>query len=204
MGGACAAVAAQALIDAGAGALVSWGTAGGLDPDLMAGTICLPSAVVGRDGIIFATDARWRGLLAEAVADRFRVVSGMLLSSTTLIDGRAAKAAAFRTTGAVAVDMESAAVAAEAALRTLPFVAVRVIVDSAGDALPAAVMAASSAGQVRLPRLMLGMLRSPRDALAVMRLARRFRAARRSLIAVARTGALAPLAFAASASTRIA
>ena len=124
-------------------------------------------------------------------------MSGTLLTSAEAIEDVAAKAAAFAETGAVAVDMESAGVAQIAASKRLPFVAVRAIVDTAGDTLPRAVMAAGTEGRVRLARLLFGIVRSPREIAPVMRLAQRYRAATRALGAVARTGALAPLAFAA-------
>jgi adenosylhomocysteine nucleosidase len=204
MGRAAAVVAAGALVDAGATALVSWGLAGGLDPALQAGTICLPSMVVSRDGAAFATDLHWREILAAAINRRLAVVTGKLLSSAVAIADLAAKAAAFGETGAVAVDMESAGVAEVAALNKLPFVVVRAIVDTADDAIPRAVMAASSEGRVRLARLMLGIVRSPREIAPLMRLAKRYRAATRALATVARTGALAPLAFSAAHPDRIA
>jgi adenosylhomocysteine nucleosidase len=197
MGRTAAVAAAGALVDAGATALVSWGLAGGLDPRLQAGTICLPSAVVARDGATFATDVHWREILAAAISQHLRVVSGTLLTSAAAIEDVAAKAAAFAETGAVAVDMESAGVAQIAASKRLPFVAVRAIVDTAGDTLPPAVMAAGAEGRMRFARLLFGIVRSPREIAAVMRLAQRYRAASRALGAVARTGALAPLAFAA-------
>jgi adenosylhomocysteine nucleosidase len=197
MGRASAVGAAGALIDAGATALVSWGLAGGMDPRLQAGTICLPSVVVSRDGATFATDVHWREILAAAISHQVRVVSGTLLTSAVAIEDVAAKAAAFAETGAVAVDMESAGVAQIAASKRLPFVAVRAIVDTARDTLPRAVMAAGTEGRVRLARLLFGIVRSPREIAPVMRLAQRYRAATRALGAVARTGALAPLAFAA-------
>ena len=197
MGRTAAVAAADALVDAGATALVSWGLAGGLDPRLRAGTICLPSVVVSRDGAAFATDVHWREILAAAISHHLRVVSGRLLTNAVAIEDVAAKAAAFAETGAVAVDMESAGVAQIAASKRLPFVAVRAIVDTAGDTLPRAVMAAGTEGRVRLARLLFGIVRSPREIAAVMRLAQRYRAAIRALGAVARTGALAPLAFAA-------
>ena len=93
--------------------------------------------------------------------------------------------------------MESAGVAQVAASNKLPFVAVRAIVDTAGDTLPPAVLAAGTEGRMRFARLLFGIVRSPREIAAVMRLAQRYRAASRALGAVARTGALAPLAFAA-------
>jgi adenosylhomocysteine nucleosidase len=197
MGRTAAVAAAGALIEAGATALVSWGLAGGLDPRLQAGTICLPSVVVLRDGATFATDVHWREILAAAISQHLCVVSGKLLTSAAAIEDVAAKAAAFAETGAVAVDMESAGVAQIAASKRLPFVAVRAIVDTAGDTLPRAVMAAGTEGRVRLARLLFGIVRSPREIAPVMRLAQRYRAAIRALGAVARTGALAPLAFAA-------
>jgi adenosylhomocysteine nucleosidase len=203
IGRAAAVVAAGALVDAGATALVSWGLAGGLDPVLQAGTICLPSTVVSRDGA-FATDLHWREILTAAINRRLAVVSGKLLSSGVAIPDLAAKAAAFGETGAVAVDMESAGVAEVAALHKLPFVVVRAIVDTAGDSIPPAVMAASSEGRVRLARLMLGIVRSPREIVPLIRLAKRYRAATRALAAVARTGGLAPLAFGAAHPDRIA
>jgi adenosylhomocysteine nucleosidase len=197
MGRTAAVGAAGALVDAGATALVSWGLAGGLDPRLRAGTICLPGVVVSRDGATFATDVHWREILAAAISQHLRVVSGRLLTSAVAIEDVAAKAAAFAETGAVAVDMESAGVAQIAASKRLPFVVVRAIVDTAGDTLPRAVMAAGTQGRVRLARLLFGIMRAPREIAPVMRLAQRYRAAIRALGAVARTGALAPLAFAA-------
>jgi len=202
IGAPAAAVAARLLADAGATALVSWGLAGGLDPGLAGGTICLPSVVLADPGTAFTTDHHWRELVTAAIAARRAVVGGTLFTSERAIEDIAGKAVAFRRTGAAAVDMESVAVAQVAALRGLPFIAVRVIIDTAADELPGAVLAASSAGQVRTGRLLQGLLRAPRDIPPLLRLAMRYRAARRALVAVAESGALSPLAFAAAASRR--
>jgi hopanoid-associated phosphorylase len=198
-----AAAAAHALAAAGATALISWGLAGGLDPALSAGTICLPCAVIHRGGA-FATDHHWRELVTAAISARHTVVSGTVLTSAVAIDGRAGKAAAFHDTGAVAVDMESGAVAEVAAARGLPFIAVRVIVDAAGDTLPATALAAmTSTGSVRLLSLIGGLIRNPRDIAPLIRLALRYRTATRALTIIARTGVLAPLAFGAGSPARI-
>ncbi len=50
-----------------------------------------------------------------------------------------------------------------AAQHNLPFIAVRVIVDTAADMLPRAVVAASRAGRVRLARLIGGLILAPRE-----------------------------------------
>ncbi len=192
MGCAAAGRAARGLIEAGARALISWGMAGGLDPDLQAGAVCIPREVVAPDGMRFATAAAWRDALTASIASCRPLVSGALLTCTQPIAGVAAKAAARRESGAVAVDMESSAVAEVAAASHVPFMAIRVIVDTARDAIPAAVTAASESGQVQIGRLVLGLLRSPADVVPLMRLARRYRAAMDSLRAVGKLGSMAP------------
>ncbi|HSY08471.1 MAG TPA: hypothetical protein VK820_08035 [Steroidobacteraceae bacterium] len=195
IGCAAATLAAQALVDAGATALTSWGMAGGLDPALRAGTILIPTEVICERGIQFSTASYWREGLSAAVAARRPLASGRLLTSTHAIGAIADKASAFRATGAVAVDMESFAIAEIAAAHRLPFIAVRVIVDTAADALPRAIMAASRTGHLQLRRLMAAMALAPADLLALIRLARRYQAAGRSLRVVARSGLLSALAF---------
>jgi adenosylhomocysteine nucleosidase len=185
IGAAAAGLAAARLIEAGASALMSFGLAGGLDPSLSAGSVVLPSEIISRAGARFLTSSGWREQLRSRIAKQRPVADGPLLSSLGLIGAVADKAAAFRETGAVAVDMESFAVAQVAAAHGLPFVALRVIVDTAVDELPRAVAAASRAGQVNLRRLVGGIVLAPLDLVALIRLAQRYRAATRSLAAVA-------------------
>jgi adenosylhomocysteine nucleosidase len=191
MGCAAAGLAAGRLIEAGASALMSFGLAGGLDPRLTAGSVVFPSEVISRDGARFVTSVTWRERLAAALLQR-PVAGGKLLTSAQAIDAVADKAAAFRDTGAVAVDMESLAVAQVAAAHRLPFMAVRVIVDTAADRLPHAVVAASHGGRVRIWRLIGGLALAPVEFAPLIRLARRYRTARRSLAAVGRAVLLTP------------
>jgi adenosylhomocysteine nucleosidase len=191
MGATKAAPAARRLVDAGASALMSFGLAGGLDPKLDPGAVVLPGEVISRNGARFPTSAQWCRQLTLAVAEMTPVASGTLLTSAQPIDTPELKAAAFRETGAAAVDMESLSVAEVAAAHDLPFMAVRVIVDGAADVLPQAVLAASRGGHLSVLRLVLGLAVAPRDIVAVIRLARRYRAATRSLSAVVRDGLIA-------------
>jgi adenosylhomocysteine nucleosidase len=185
MGGERAEIAARRLVDAGAAALMSFGLAGGLDPTLSVGTVVLPTAVISLGGARFATSADWREHLSNAIARRRPVAAGTLLTSAQPIGAVADKAAAFRDSGAVAVDMESYGIAQVAAAHSLPFVAVRVIVDTAADVLPRAVVAASRDGRVNIRHLFGGLAAAPLDLAALIRLAHRYRAATRSLAAVA-------------------
>jgi adenosylhomocysteine nucleosidase len=191
MGCAPAGLAARRLVAAGAAGLVSWGMAGGLDPELEAGSICLPREVVAPDGMRFATSSPWRDALAAAIASDHRVTSGALFTSMQPLADRAAKAAARHESGAVAVDMESSAIAEVAAASHLPFMAVRVIVDTAADEIPRSVTEAGASGEVRIGRLIAGLARSPGEILALIRLAARYRAAIGSLRAVAKIDQLA-------------
>src|SRR5580704_8790180 len=100
MGGALAAAAARSLVEAGAGALMSFGLAGGLDPLLTAGTVVLPSEIMSRGGARFLTSTAWREQIERAIGRRRPVAGGVLLTSPQPIDAVADKAAAFRETGA--------------------------------------------------------------------------------------------------------
>ncbi len=192
MGSEFAAAAAQALADAGAAALMSFGLAGGLDPSLQAGSVVVPHEVISCDSVRYRTTEAWREPLCVAFAVERPVAAGALLTSPVSIAAVADKAAAFRETGAIAVDMESSGVARVAAARNLPFIAVRVIVDTAADALPRAVAAAGRAGHLNIPRLVGGLILAPQDLFALIGLARRYRAATRSLAGMARAGLLTP------------
>ncbi len=105
--------------------------------------------------------------------------------------------AAHRETGAVAVDMESCRRRASGrrltACRSSPCASSSI---PRGDTVPAAVVAASAAGQVRIGRLICGLLLSPADIAPLLRLARRYRIATRSLDDRRRLGRCCPQAAA--------
>ena len=184
IGGAAAQAAARALIEAGVSALMTFGMAGGLDPALKAGSVVLPCEMIAAGGSRFTASRSWRERVAAAVSPLRAVTEGNLLTSAQAIDTPAEKAAAFRATGAAAVDMESAAVAEVASHHGLPFIAVRVIVDTAADTLPRAVVNASRAGRVHMSRLIAGLILAPGEIGALIRLSQRYRIATRSLRAI--------------------
>ncbi len=176
--------AARALLDAGASALMTFGMAGGLDPTLKAGTVVLPRELISEAGTHWLASSPWRERVAAEVSPLRAVSEGNLLTVARAIDSPADKAAAFLETGAVAADMESAAVAEIAGRHQLPFIAVRVIVDTAADQLPRAVVNASRAGKVHIGRLAAGLAAAPGDIAALFRLAQRYRIALHSLKAI--------------------
>jgi adenosylhomocysteine nucleosidase len=197
VGVSAAAAGARRLAAAGARALISWGVAGGLDPGLAAGTLVLPREIISPDNVSFATATDWREHVRSAIEAQYPVCTGSLLTCSAPLGSVAAKARAFRETAAVAVDMESSAVAEVAAAQRLPFLAVRAIVDGAADEIPGAALMAATAGTatLRIGRLLATLARAPGELPALIRLAGRYRRARRALSAVARSGALAPQAL---------
>lgn len=126
--------AARALLAAGATRLMSFGLAGGLDPALAPGTLILATEILAGD-TRWPTDSAWADALALPGPTR-----APLLSVPKPVASRGAKATAFAATGAVAVDMESGAVARVAAAAGVPVLALRAIADPAGLSLPPLVL----------------------------------------------------------------
>jgi nucleoside phosphorylase len=183
-----AAAAARCALDSGAALLVSWGLAGGLGPGVAPGMVVLPRRVRESGAGPLDVDAVWHARLA-ALAAELPLEHGDLLTVASALESPAAKRSAAAATGAVAVDMESAAVAAEAARARVPFVALRVVVDGLDDALPPG---AESWIDERGQRRMSAVLRAAVDARqwsGLLTLAKRYRVASGALDRLA--GALA-------------
>ncbi|MDN5872945.1 MAG: hypothetical protein L0H29_01005 [Sinobacteraceae bacterium] len=189
--------AARALLKAGASALLSWGTCGALDPRLVAGDLILPQTVCDDNGMHLVTDASWRAQLVAALPQRLQPASqACLLSGDRLVTTAEDKAASFNT--AVAVDMESAALAREAQAAGLPFIAVRVVVDSARRRLPQlALDTVDDIGRPRAGAFLSAALKRPWQLLELPALGRDFRKATATLTAIAAC-ASAALAFGAA------
>jgi nucleoside phosphorylase len=134
-GAARAAAAAGSAIDAGADLLVSWGLAGALGVGIVPGTVIAPRRVLVEAEAPLPVDPAWHSRLALLAAE-LGVHRGDLLTVAEPLESPAAKRAAAEATNAVAVDMESAGIAAAAARAGVPFVALRVVVDGVDDALP--------------------------------------------------------------------
>ena len=107
--------------------LVSTGFAGGLDPQLVTGDLLVAENFSAPELL-----AQSRALLAGAP----RAFFGGLTSQSQPAESIASKTALAATTGAFAVDMETASVAAACAAADVPLLAVRAISDAAGEPLP--------------------------------------------------------------------
>lgn len=185
-----AAATARTLVAEGVDGLVSWGSATALVPSLAAGDLLLPRELVTVAGARVAVDADWHERLTAAIADRARIRNGPLAAAADVLVNAAGKHTLYDLSGAVAADMESAAIAAVAAEFELPFIAVRAIADdSAMTVSPVARAAVDDDGALRPLRLLRGLARPPAGVHAELRalkqLAVAFRAAQRTLEAAA-------------------
>jgi adenosylhomocysteine nucleosidase len=182
-----AASAARLLLGAGATALLSWGSAGGLSPDLPPGSLILPRTIIASDHSQYPVDTGWHNHLCNLLKGRIKFHTDPLVESARVICTPVEKELLFRRTGAVGVDMESAAVAGVAAEAGVSFIAVRAVADSLDTAIPQCTLDAfDEFGQLHPFRLILGLAGHPTELRATVRIARTYRAAHQTLASVVR------------------
>lgn len=139
--------------------VVSAGLCGALAPELAVGALVVPEAVLAPDGCRHPT----------AVVGGLRR-HGTLLTTERVLEDAAAKSRLWLSTGALAVDMESAAILAWVAERRVPGVVVRGVSDPAGRGVPADLARVVHDGRVRPLRAVGAVLARPRalaDAMAL-------------------------------------
>jgi adenosylhomocysteine nucleosidase len=166
--------------------VLSFGLAGGLVPALRPGALVLPRLVASLDGPSLPVSASLHEKLG-AVLGAEAQGAAVIVSTRTIIDGPAAKAALAKESGAHAVDMESYGVARAAVTAGIPFLVLRAIADPAGRAIPrAAARGLTPDGRVRAAPVLLGVLRHPREMIEIARLAHDNQRAKTSLRRAAR------------------
>jgi hopanoid-associated phosphorylase len=138
--------------------IISIGIAGGLAPHVRVGDWIVAEAVlVGNEPVL--TDRNWTRRIALSLPG---AMPGLLIGSDSMVARSADKAALHRSTGAIAVDMESHVVSRVAGRHRLPFVAARVISDAAHRTLPpAARVGMKPDGRVDLVAVLGSLLRDP-------------------------------------------
>jgi adenosylhomocysteine nucleosidase len=179
--------AARAFIADGAKALISWGTAAALAPSLGIGTLVLADRVVGdNDSVPLVPDLAWTARVALALRDIVPVVRGTLACPVEVLRSAKEKRALADRSGAIAADMESAAIGSVAREAGAPWIVVRGISDAADTVVPASVVSAIDAnGALSMTRLLGALLQNPADLAALPALARGMRLAGRTMMSVA-------------------
>jgi adenosylhomocysteine nucleosidase len=157
---------ARQLLEEGAEGLVSFGIAGGLAPGLIPGSLVVASGVEVRNQVLSA-DAQWcRRLLARLPKAQFGVVHGGEVVAAT----PGAKARLRAGAQAVAVDLESAAVAETCTEAGKPFAVLRAVADPYDRGIPAsALVGLDENGDTRPLAVMQALLRRPQDLPGLIR-----------------------------------
>lgn len=166
-----AGAAAEAALDrcGGRAVVLSTGFCGALDPSLRAGDIFAAREVFDTSG---------RRTFPAALPQSPRSFHQGRLWSQNRVAVSAEEKASLRKQGGDAVDMEAAAVAAEAARRNAPFYCVRVVSDPAGETLPADFNASRGPeGRFSNFRITLAALLHPSSLLPLLRFGRSCRRA---------------------------
>ncbi len=179
-----------AALAEGAAGIISFGTAGGLAPDLEPGTVVIAHAIDGPFGRV-PTDAAWSARMADALMNSplaAQTRRGVQAAVAAPLTGAADKAALFGACGALAVDMESHLAAAAAAAHGVPFAVCRAIVDPAWRSLPKAAMAGlRDDGTTAVLPILRELARDPAQLGGLLRVAADAKAARQSLNAARQT-----------------
>ncbi len=176
--------AARELINNGATALVSWGTAGGLSEDLHPGDILLPDSVrlENDDNQQFRTDHDWQQRLINQIIPNLKPHKGLLLQAGEVITNIDQKSKLHYKTAAIAVDMESWSIAKIADQKKLPFLIIRSVVDTSHETIPlSAINSIDEFGQTNPASLTSSLIKNPRDIPKLIRLGKHFQQARKNL-----------------------
>jgi adenosylhomocysteine nucleosidase len=156
--------------------VISSGVAGGLSHGLAPGDLVVADRLIldgegdhAADQIV-AIDAelvRRAGQILHGAGLRF--VTGAILTASRVLADSAAKHAAKDQSGAIAVDMESAAVGLEVARRGLPFLCVRAVLDALDDEVVGAHLA-DAHGRIKPLAATAFLIRNPGSALKLPRM----------------------------------
>ena len=179
--------AAADLISQGVTSMVSAGLAGGLDPDLKAADIVVAADVLqitptGTDGPWPAETNSAALAVAQLSRHNLRTRSGTILTAETDTLTDSHKAALFQQSGALTVDMESAAVARMAARANIAFFGLRAVCDPAGQSVPEQLFTCLDPdGSIRLSAVLQSVLRQPGLLSPMLRMGLAFSSARKAL-----------------------
>ncbi len=154
-------------------ALVSWGVAGALDPSLKAGDLLIADSVIISDKN-FQTSSDW---LVNIKNYFLNISLNPVIAPIASIDAMSItnndKTLLHNNTGALAVDMESAAIADISSKHNLDFIVIRAIADEIDTPIPEVVTKYTNAlGQPDFIPFVISCLKNPRQIKELIKLAK--------------------------------
>ena len=173
--------ASELLLEKGANRLISWGCAAALHPDLKPGDLVLADNLLSADKQQLSIDSPWLKHVTEQLS-ALNPITGRLAESHTIVADSIDKKTIHQQSGAIALDMESIAVAKTALLNNCPTLVIRCIADPVSMSLPKAVSyALNNEGDVVLPKLLWFLLTHPSELPGLIKLGLHFNAAKNKL-----------------------
>ncbi|WP_432740404.1 phosphorylase [Methylobacter sp. G7] len=178
--------ASELLIAQGATCLISWGCAAALSETLKPGDLVLADNLIDADNAQFSIHSDWHSNTRNLLSSTLKVHTGSLVESNTIVATTQDKKHLYAQTGAIALDMETVAIAKVARQNSLPFLAIRAIADPVSMDLPKAINhSLNNGGDIVLSKLLLYIARHPTELPGLIRLGLHFNAAKITLKLIA-------------------
>ena len=164
--------AAKALLDHNAEALLSWGFAGGLSSELPCGAIILPRVLLTANAIEYLVDATWHQKTQMQLSKYFVLNIGTLTENNGVVVNPTEKAAKYKQSGAIAVDMESVAIAEIANNARKPCLVVRVVFDDFRTTVPSSILSSmNDRGELNIAKMAQSIMKNPIQFFNIIQLA---------------------------------
>lgn len=179
--------ASELLIAQGATRLISWGCAAALSEILKPGDLVLADTLIDAEGAQIGIAPDWHSYTKNLLSTTLKVHSGSLAESKGIVATSQDKKQLHSQTGAIALDMESIAIAKVARQNKLPFLAIRAIADPVNMNLPKAINhSLNNDGDIVLGKLLLFVALHPAELPGLIKLGLHFNAAKNTLKSVAK------------------
>lgn len=181
-------IASESLVNHGVDRLISWGCAAALHDRVRTGHLVLAESCVDSEQTDVEFDNReWNGHVKSHFDSHITVHVGRLAASKRIVDSANDKLELGRQTGAIALDMESMAIAKVASSNGIPFMTIRVVADSLDMNLPKAVRyALNEEGDVELAKLLRYLTTHPYELPDLIKLGAAFSSAKKTLRRIAK------------------
>ena len=178
-------IAAKKLLALKVDALISWGVAGAIDSSVNSGDLILPKSIINQDkqGLI---STEWRERISDYLQQTSsRILTGNIASSKTICATVTDKNNLLAATGALAVDMESAAIVETALAHQLDCLVIRAVADNANTAIPEAVLDhTDNMGRPRIFKFVWSCLFKPAQIRELFNLARAYKISLKTLSSI--------------------
>jgi len=182
--------AAESLVAQGVTRLMSWGCAAALSESLKPGDLMLADKLIDAEGYRdakFCISTDWHSETNNRLSTFVVVHTGCLAESKSIVSSSKDKKLLQSTTGAVALDMESIAIAKVAGQYALPFLAIRAIADPVNMDLPLAInYSLNDRGDIVMSKLLLFLILHPAELPGLIKLGLHFNAAKKTLKFIAK------------------